>query len=271
MVLRSACLAASLLLVQSSFLGAQEGNAPKNPNSRLRRSGSPSYPPEDKAEKPKSSGGVSASASASAMGFGYGNGRGFGQGMNSGGGGGFGYQPGMEFGNPMQSNRSMGFGNGMGFGGGRANAQVSVSTSGDDKKTEKSASPSSRRESASSKSTASSKKSKTASYVDDDRSITVVESKNRIKVTITAELTGDEKTYSAKNVEELKKKFPDAYEAYQLAMEQEDGDSDDGASDAEAKAKSMLEEQIDKMEKESAGNPAMKQMLEEMRRELRKQ
>lgn len=268
MLLRSACLAASLLLVQSSFLTAQEGEAPRNSNSRLRRSGSQSFPPKEKEEKKPSGAGVSASASSSAMGFGYGNGRGFGQGMNSGGGG-FGYQPGMGFGNgygnPMQSNRSLGFGNGTGFGGGRANAQASVSVNGDDKKSEKSVGPSSRRESASGKSTASSKKNKTASYVDDERSITVVESKNRIKVTITTESTGDEKSYSAKNAEELQKKFPDAYEAYKLAVEQEDGDD---SSDAETEAKSMMERQLKKMEEENSNDPLMKQVIQQMRRDL---
>jgi hypothetical protein len=267
MLLKNVCLATSLLLVQSTLSFAQEGEAPRNSNSRLRRSGSQSFPPEEKAEKPKSGSGASASASSSSMGFGFGNGRGFGQGMTSGGG----MNPPMGFGNsygnPMQTNRSMGFGNGVGMGGGRANSQASVSTSGDEKKTEKSASPSARRESANVKSSATSKKNKTSSFVDDDRSITVVESKNKVKVTISYDATDDEKTYSAKNPEELKKKFPDAYEAYQLATEQDDEGELEG--DAEAKSKSMLEEQFKKMEAESAGNPAALQMIEEMRRDLK--
>lgn len=265
MLLRSACLAVSVLLVQSSILWAQDSETPRKSNSQLRRSASQSERPEPKQEKPRSGVSVSASASSSASGFGYGNGMGFGN------------QPGMQFGNsygnPMQFNRG-GYGNGMGFGNARANASVNVTVNGDEPKSasQPSSSASANKNSATSKSSSSSKKNRTSSYSDDTRSISVVESKNKIKVTIEYPGLEDEKTYSAKNVAELQKKFPEAYEAYKLATEKDDEADDATGASAEAgdKAKSLLEDEISRMEKEHANNPQMLQMLQQMRREVKR-
>lgn len=243
-------LVVGLFVLKSSWLIGQEAN----PNARLRKSGQPSGSLRRDEEKPQAGNSVSASASASASGFGFGQGGGFG----AGNGMGFG----QGYGNGMPMNRRMGFGNGMGFG--TANARASVTVNGGEMK---SARPSSgaNRSQAEGKATSSSKKNRSASYVDGDRMISVTESKSKIKVTISNEATDEEKSYSAKNAAELEKKFPEAYEAYKLATQ---NNEDEQGADAEDAAENLMKEQFKKMEAESNGNPAMQQMLQQMRREL---
>jgi hypothetical protein len=259
MTLRIACLACALLLLQSTWLIGQEAN----PNSRLRRSGQltnePSRSFNPPQQRPPSGNRVSVIASSSASAFGYGQGNGYGQNYGQG------------YSAPGQFNRGMAYGNGMGAA--NARAQASVTVNGEEPK---SAAPSNIRSTARSqaanKASSSGKKNRTASYVDGDRMISVTESKNKIKVTITNEATDEEKSYSAKNVAELEKKFPAAYEAYKLAAdskdedeandEQEENDSAQNAADA------LMDDQLKKMEAENAGNPAMLQMLQQMRRQM---
>ncbi len=257
MSLRYVCVWSGLLLLQSSWLLGQDAN----PNSRLRKSGQQSGSYRQPEVKPQSGNNVSASASASASGFGFGQGGGYGQGNGMGFG--------QNYGNPMQANRGMGFGNGIGFG--SARAQASVTANGAEPKSARpSTSRSANKSQADSKASSSGKKNRSASYVDGDRMISVTESKSKIKVTISNEATDEENSYSAKNVAELEKKFPEAYEAYKLAIENDDEEkaADAKGVDSKGDAESLMEEQLKKLEAEAAGNPAMQQMLQQMRREM---
>lgn len=262
MAMRAIVLAACVLVVASVSALAQD-EKPRNPNSRLRRLGSPESQSQQPQEPVQSSGGVSVSASAGASAMGWGRGGGFARGSGSAMGGGSGYGVGGP-------NQSRSWNNGMGGGTARSFSNVTVTQDGKSKQESSRVTPnssSSRRSKSSSSVKSGEKATRTTTLVEDDRTIVVVETKNRVKVTITNEETEEEKSYSAKDVEELKKKFPEAYDAYKLAVG-ENEEAGDVGGDAKARGKEMMKRQLDELEEKFGSDPNIREMIQKMRREM---
>ena len=103
---------------------------------------------------------------------------------------------------------------------------------------------------------ASSTENRSVSVIDNGKKISITQNKTGITVSVNG------KRVRAKNVAELKKKFPDAFKVYEKHL----GGTDGGALQSDAT--SLLQEELGRLRDENADNPQLRNLIDGMIRNV---